>query len=420
MQLVDEVVTGSPLWYRLPPNGPTGRPATSAGASAGRPAPPPPVCQAEWLAPPLRPEFQRPLSGWSVALRLKIPSMKARRSMAGIPTFSSCGRQATQYCYRNDQVACRRRFGCWGPPLNRPWCSIRPRCCANRLLTGAASAVPASTAERSGRAVRSVAVAARRRMRRVVAARQRVRGVGFARSQVLVVAGRVGGSPATRRSMCSHAGNCRTYLIGSRCPQVEPRSSPGRAQVECWSSAGRAQVEPKSSPGRVQAERWSSADRAPAPCRRWRCELPPLPSTLRRRQAPSGQGGGCSSESRLGGPRVPSSQKVCPPVQVFGDAAHLVAMCPGGALPALPRARRPHAVDRPHADDSHDARPLARKPARPHASPAHGCHGRWSPNAESCTRALRSEAVATAPAWSRTRVRWCAGPAGCQWGRGSR
>ena len=61
------------------------------GASAGRPASPPPVCQLVELAPPLRPECQRPLSGWSVALRLKIPSMKARLSMAGIPTFSSCG-----------------------------------------------------------------------------------------------------------------------------------------------------------------------------------------------------------------------------------------------------------------------------------------------------------------------------------------
>jgi len=62
------------------------RASTSAGASAGRPAPPPPVRQVELLAPPLRPEFLRPLAGWSVALRLKIPSMKARRSMAGIPT----------------------------------------------------------------------------------------------------------------------------------------------------------------------------------------------------------------------------------------------------------------------------------------------------------------------------------------------
>ena len=136
------------------------RASTSARASAGRPAPPPPVRQVELLAPPLRPEFQRPLSGWSVALRLKIPSMKARRSMAGIPTFSSCGRQATKYGHRNDQVACRRRFGCWEPPLNgilltvSPGHFFRPAACG---CHGGMRRAP------SGMAVRSEVVAARGR-----------------------------------------------------------------------------------------------------------------------------------------------------------------------------------------------------------------------------------------------------------------
>jgi hypothetical protein len=136
---------------------------TPAGASSGRPAPPPPVCQVELLAPPLRPEFHRPLSGWSVSLRLKIPSMKARRSMAGIPTFSSCGRQATQYCYKNDQVACRRRFGCWGHPLDGQSLRLRLVTSLARRLVGATSGVPAQGAARSGTAVRSEVVAARRR-----------------------------------------------------------------------------------------------------------------------------------------------------------------------------------------------------------------------------------------------------------------
>ncbi len=36
----------------------------------------------------------------------------------GAPNNLICGRQATRYRYRNDQKACRRRFGCWDHPLN--------------------------------------------------------------------------------------------------------------------------------------------------------------------------------------------------------------------------------------------------------------------------------------------------------------